>query len=46
MVKYTQKIRREFADELFECDRLVGLVLKGLTWIILKHIDPCEDKIS
>ena len=30
MVKHTQTIRRQFADELFECDHFVGLALKGL----------------
>ena len=30
MVKHTQKIRQQFADELFECDHFVGLALKGL----------------
>ena len=31
MVKYTQTIRRQIADELFECVcRFVGLALKGL----------------
>ena len=35
MVKHTQKIRRQIADELFECVcrfcNFVGLVLKGLS---------------
>ena len=32
MIKHTQIIRRQSADELFECfDRFVGLALKGLT---------------
>ena len=31
MVKYTQTIRRQFADELFECGHFVGLVFKGLS---------------
>ena len=33
MVKQTQTIRRQIADELFECDHFVGLAPKGLkTW--------------
>ena len=28
MVEHTQTIRRQFADELFECDHFVGLALK------------------
>ena len=31
MVKHTQTICRQIADELFECDHFVGLTLKGLT---------------
>ena len=33
MVKHTQTIRRQIADELFECvfDHFAGLALKGLT---------------
>ena len=38
MVKRTQTIRRQFADELFECvcvfDHFVGLELKGLTSVL------------
>ena len=30
MVKHTQTVRRQFADELFEYDHFVGLVLKAL----------------
>ena len=31
MVKHTQTIRLEFADELFKCvDHFVGMALKGL----------------
>ena len=32
MVKQTQTIRQQFAYELFECDHLVGLALKGLKY--------------
>ena len=30
MVKHTQTIRRQIADELVECDNFVGLALKEL----------------
>ena len=30
MVKYTNTIRRQFAQELFECDHFVQLALKRL----------------
>ena len=34
MVKHTQTIRQQIADDLFECfDHFVGLALKGLTLI-------------
>ena len=31
MAKHTQTIRRQIADELFECGHFVNLALKGLT---------------
>ena len=35
MVKHTQTIRRQIADELYEMfDHFVGLALKGLTSVI------------
>ena len=37
MVKHTQTIRRQIADELSVFDHFVGLVLKGLT-ITLKYL--------
>ena len=41
MVKYTQTIRRQFADELFLSvfDHLAGLALKGLIWKMLKYFN-------
>ena len=30
MVKHTPTIRRQIADELFDCDHFVKLALKGL----------------
>ena len=47
MVKHTQTIRRQIADELCECvDHFVGLVLKGLTkwqwWLTFP--DPIADE--
>ena len=35
MVKHTQTIRLQFADELFECDHFVKLVLKELRGNVL-----------
>ena len=32
MVKHTQTIPRQFADELFEFDHFVGLALRGLKY--------------
>ena len=34
MVKHTQTIRRQIADEFFECDHFVTLALKGLNSFI------------
>ena len=39
MVKHTQTIRRQFDDELFECDHFVKLTLKGLT---IKTSERCQ----
>ena len=38
MVKHPQPIRRLTADELFECDHFVGLVLKGLKMELAKRL--------
>ena len=40
MVKHTQTIRRQFANELFECDNFVKLVLKGLK---SQQINKCNE---
>ena len=31
MIKRTETIRRQFAEELFQCDNFVELALKGLS---------------
>ena len=44
MVKNTQTIRRQFADELFECVwPFCNLAFKGLRKINAFHIDMCTD---
>ena len=35
MVKHNQTIHQHFANELFECDYFVALVIKGLTGCLL-----------
>ena len=34
MVKHTQTIPWQIADEMFECDHFLGLALKGLKTVI------------
>ena len=44
MVKHTQRIRRQFADELFErVDHFVWLTLKGLSKTILVNDGRNDD---
>ena len=37
MAKHTQTIRRQFADELFECDHIVWLALKETSYLTNRH---------
>ena len=40
MVKYTQTIRRQIADDLFECvDHFVSLALQGLINITIPSLE-------